>query len=374
MNIAIRGTGKFGQYVYNNIKSNRRYDIICFVDNDSDLWGSVIDGIPIVSPREIMDELSNEVDYILVAFVDSIERYKDIVVSDCVQYGFVKNRVLNAGLHLQDDLRTDRNIVWNDAEYLDKPILRSLETNVVDYCNLNCRGCSHFSNLFSKNEEVPFEIFCRDLNQISEHVYVNNFNLLGGEVLLSSRVQEYMKFARKVLPYSDIVLVSNGLLIPRQKREFFECCVENDIMISISGYKPTLLLEQKIRDTLEQHQVIYTFRNEVHDFGKNLDLTGEADIHEALARCRESKCHFLRNGRIYKCPFQALGNVLFEHYDIGIEFKGGIDIYRNDLNWEDVVDLLHNQPVDECRYCGSEERMEWRVENNPVLNDWVIKE
>lgn len=373
MNIAIRGTGKFGKYVYNEIKNNNQIRVKYFVDSNCSVWGDTIEGIPIISPADLEFKAADELDYVLVAFVNSIEKFKDIVVTDKYKYGFIRNRVLDAKLHIDADLRSNHNIIWSDAEYLKKPILRSLETNVVDNCNLNCKGCSHFSNLFKCGDEIPFETFCKDLKQISEHLYINNLYLLGGEVLLNSRIVDYIRYARQVLPYSDIELVSNGLLIPRQKPEFFECCVENDVMISMSGYKPTLLLEKQIRDTLEKYHVIYAFREEVKEFGKNIDLSGKEDKHQAVQRCRESRCHFLRNGKIYKCPFQALGNVFFEHYNIDIRFDGGTDIYKNNLNWEELVDSLHNAPIDACRYCGKEERMEWQVSNNPSVSDWIIK-
>ena len=30
-----------------------------------------------------------------------------------------------------------------------------IEYHVIDKCNLNCKGCSHFSNLKSTNKEIP---------------------------------------------------------------------------------------------------------------------------------------------------------------------------------------------------------------------------
>lgn len=372
MKIAIRGTGRFGKYIADQIKRNNNYTLAFFVDSNADLWGKNVDGVPIISPHELQNKYQNDVDIVLVAYMNSIENFNQIVTSKDLKYGFIRNRVYEAKLQLEKDLLQDANIVWSNASYLNKPILRSLETNIVDDCNLNCRGCSHFSNLFEHGARVPFEIFCKDLAKVAEHIYIHQFNMLGGEAILNDRIIEYIEFTREILPHSEIELISNGLLIPKQSEEFFECCRKNDITISISGYKPTLLIKNKICEVLAKHHITYIFREDVTEFGKNIDLSGSADIYVAVKRCRENRCHFLRYGRIYKCPFEALGNKFFSHYGLDIQFHGGTDIYDPDINWEELICRLYYSPIDACKYCGKEEKIAWSIANHPSIEDWTI--
>lgn len=374
MNIAIWGTGNIGKYVFEKIKNNENYNVRYFVDRNEKLWGNEIEGIEIISPKHLQKVFSPDIAFLLVAFSNAISIYDELAKMKLARFGIVRNRVFEAQLKLSQDLLQDKNILWSDAPYLDKPMLKSLETNVVDYCNLNCRGCSHFSNLFNSGEKVPYDIFCKDIKRIAEYVYIYQLNLLGGEVLLEERICDYVRYARKMLPDSEIQLISNGLLIPKQTDDFFECCRENNILISISGYQPTLLLKEKIIELLKQKRVVFSFRNEVAEFGKNIDLTGSADRLEAVKRCRESKCHFLRYGRIYKCPFEALGNKCFEYYGLDVRVCGGYDIYEDDLDWRMLTEKLSNHPVEACKYCGEEERIQWSVSNNPVLEDWVVRD
>lgn len=373
MNIAIWGTGNIGKYVYQQIKNNDNYVLKYFVDSNVQLWGSRINGVEVISPEELQNVFSVELEFVLVAFTKGISIYKQLLGMKIGNFGIVRDRIYEAQLDLMDDLKQDKNIVWNNIIEQKEPLIESLETNIVDNCNLNCRGCSHFSNLFKHGEKVPFDIFCRDLKQIAEHVWIYQFNLLGGEALLDANIIDYINYAREILPDSEIYLISNGLLIPRQKQEFFECCRENNILISVSAYKPTLQLEEKIRDVLEHNGIVYTFRYSKEEFGKNIDLTGTVDPYEAVKNCRENGCHFFRYGKIFKCPFEALGNKLFEFYHLGIKFDGGYDIYDESLNWDIVADSLIHKPVHACRYCGKEERIEWRVANKPVLDDWIVK-
>lgn len=372
MNIAIYGTGQFGTYIERLISENKKNVVKCFADSNSCKWGTNVNGLPVLSPSELQNK-SKEIDAVLVCFMNSIAFF-DEIVSLGKKCGFVRNRVFEAHMSLEDELLLDKNIVWSDAAYLSKPVLRSLETNIVDGCNLNCKGCSHFSNLFKRDDKVPFDVFRRDLKQVAEHTYIHRFNMLGGEALLNENIIDYIKYARRLLPYSEIELISNGLLIPSQSDAFFRCCEENDITISISGYRPTLRLKDKIKDVMDRYRIVYIFREDVLEFGKNIDLSGNADKQEAVKRCRENKCHFLRNGKIYKCPFEALGNVFFKHFGLDIRFDGGTDIYDEQLDWNKLIKRLYKEPVDACCYCGKEERIEWQVENHPVMSDWVVRE
>ncbi len=48
-----------------------------------------------------------------------------------------------------------------------KNVLPKLETHLVDHCNLNCKGCSHFSPLSSPNF-ADYNQFTKDLTRLSE--------------------------------------------------------------------------------------------------------------------------------------------------------------------------------------------------------------
>lgn len=376
MDIAIWGTGVFGNYVERQLRDNQNYVVRYFIDSNPDLWGQQLNGIEIISPNQLQREDSVSIAFTLIAFMDGIEIYETLLQKNIGKFGIIRNRVLDAELVLSDNLMQDRDIVWSDAAFLRKPMIKSLETNIVDDCNLNCRGCSHFSNLFQHGEKVPFSVFCRDMEQIAEHAYIHRFDMLGGEALLNGRITEYMEYARKLLPYTDIQLVTNGLLLLKQPEEFFHCCADNDITISISSYPPTLRIKNQLKDILDAYHIVFIFREEVNEFGKNIDLSGMVNAREAVKRCRENKCQFLRYGKLYKCPFEALGNTFFTYYDLDIRFHGGIDIFDENLNWFEVVKELSHTfiPVDACRYCGEEQKIAWSVSGVPVLEDWVISE
>lgn len=369
MKIAIWGAGKFGRYIANQLVTREDVEIVGFIDSDRQIVGKKVDGFEVMTLLQMQEQ---QVDFMLIAIVDYLSVLAQFRQEDAAKMGIIKANVYRLKQKLSENIFEDDNIVWLKNIDVNKPVLHHLETNIVDNCNLNCRGCSHFSNLFAHDEHVLLETFCRDLRQIAEHTFVAHFYLLGGEPLLCEQLTDYIEFARKELPLSVIEIVSNGLLIPKQSEKFFDCCRKNDILFSITAYPPTLAMKEKIVQTLEDNKIKYVFRQDVLDFGKNIDLQGKANPKEAYKRCRESECHFFRNGKLHKCPFEALGNHLFKHYDVDIRFDGGADIYDPELSWEKLVKALDEEPVDACCYCGEEERMDWKVEYQPKLEDWVI--
>lgn len=115
------------------------------------------------------------------------------------------------------------------------------EFALAAHCNLNCAGCSHFSPL--AQEEFPdFEESKRSFEHLSalfdgECEYIH---LLGGEPLLNPQCEDYLRLARRCFPKGEILLVTNGLLLPKQPDSFYEACRENRIIISVTPYPISL--------------------------------------------------------------------------------------------------------------------------------------
>lgn len=374
MNVAIWGAGKVGQYVFSQLRANDKVQVICFIDNNiqKSMENECVGGLPVVSPAVFTEKYAINTELVLIAFNGSINILEQVKGMKIKRFGFVSERVYSYKLRLSDNLEQDTNIIYNNDELLKKVCMNTLETNVVDYCNLNCKGCSHFSNLFSKGSMIPYETFEKDIKCLSSKVFILQFFLLGGEALLNDKLIDYVSCLKKYMPGTKIEIVSNGLLIPLQKKEVFECMRDNDVTVSITEYPPTTAALQKIEDSLQKYQILYEIRPLVKTFGKNIDISGKNNRFAAMQNCRESKCQFLRNGKIYKCPFAALGNYFFEYYNIPITFQEGIDIYDSTLDWKEEIRKLCSEPVEACRYCGSEERFSWERSDNPIKEDWLI--
>lgn len=372
MKIAIWGAGKFGQYVMEQLLANDSVELQCIIDNYADSCQK-INNIEIVSPNVFLKRYDSETDCVLVAFTEGLSILQQLKDMGIKTYGFIHKRVFHYKMKLELDILKDCNILWNYEKELYLPRMETLETNVVDFCNMNCRGCSHFSNIFRKGDFVPYEVFESDIKQLSDKVFIQQFNLLGGEVFYSENLDDYINCLRKYMPKTVIELVTNGMLIPQQKTELMRVIQQEQVTVSITEYSPVTKVKDKIRDKLDEYHIYYEFRPVVETFGKNIDLSGKNEPFAAQSKCRENTCQFLRNGKIYKCPFSALGNIFFEHYNIPLSFDEGVDIFDINMNWKEYADTVRTQPIEQCKYCGTEERFGWEISNNPQKEEWLIE-
>lgn len=370
MDIIIWGCGKIGKYVFDCLKEYpNENNVIDVVDSDLSKVGKKFENINIKSVEELNRYVDSDV-AVLVAFDNCKYVHNKLVEMGIRNFGFVVDSVWLEKKKIGHDILNDSNIIWKNGR---KPYLNTIEFQVVDWCNLNCKGCSHFSSLFEKNIYIEKEELYRDLEKISKYIEVGLINILGGEPLLHPEISEIVCKTRELFDHSDIVIVTNGLILPDMPREFFEICREANIEFSISGYAPTLRIKEQIEQKLIAYKVKYYMKTGKETFGKNIDLRGENDKVSAMQYCRERFCHHLRNGKIYKCAFEALGNTFFESFDYCNRVDGGISISDGN-DWAEIISKLDYEPCDACKYCGKEERFEWKTTNKPTKYDWLVND
>ena len=98
--------------------------------------------------------------------------------------------------------------------YLSAKFLPQLEFHAADHCNLNCRGCSHFSGLVTKPTFPSLTKFEKYLIRLHELIYdIDRLYILGVEALLNSEINEYVEICRKIYPHSKLIWLTNGILI-----------------------------------------------------------------------------------------------------------------------------------------------------------------
>src|SRR3990172_2333761 len=135
------------------------------------------------------------------------------------------------------------------------PTLGYVETHLTDHCNLNCKGCDHFSPIAPK-WYCDLEDHARDMRQLSRlFSNIEKIRLMGGEPLLHPEVNTFLAVTRKYFPRSDIRLVTNGVLLQKMSRNFWEACKENKIIIDISIYPPFLAKTPMWVETARKQEV-----------------------------------------------------------------------------------------------------------------------
>jgi MoaA/NifB/PqqE/SkfB family radical SAM enzyme len=108
--------------------------------------------------------------------------------------------------------------------------LLRFQINVVDHCNLNCKGCTAFSPV-AEEKFMEINVFERDCKRLSELTggKIELIDLLGGESLLHPEIIKIMEIARKYFRSGDINIVTNGILLKKMPLGFWYGCRDNKI-------------------------------------------------------------------------------------------------------------------------------------------------
>jgi uncharacterized radical SAM superfamily Fe-S cluster-containing enzyme len=142
--------------------------------------------------------------------------------------------------------------VFNTQIKTARDMLR-FEIHVCEHCNLNCKGCGHFSPLAKKHflDPAVFERDCRQLSKLSNR-RVELIDLMGGEPLLHPQITKIFEIARMYFD-DTIQLVTNGILLEKQNDVFWESCRRQriDILISRYPYTPPGMAERR-KDKLQR--------------------------------------------------------------------------------------------------------------------------
>lgn len=239
-----------------------------------------------------------------------------------------------------------------------KPVLFHFEVQLTDHCNLDCKGCEHFSTLCPPTF-ADLREFDSDMEHMS-HLFsrVRDIGLLGGEPLLHPQVLEFYKSARSRFPKSRIYLQTNGTLVMAQNEQFWNALAESRIALLCDSFTAGVPVVE-INAMGKRHKVRVEWTDPREEFCKvPIDLAGGQDASSSFARCRGYKNRpILRNGQLYPCAYVAYADVFREHFGIA-----GLQVYPTDSigiryepDSEQVMSFLRN-PVHWCTNCDMDNR------------------
>jgi MoaA/NifB/PqqE/SkfB family radical SAM enzyme len=259
-----------------------------------------------------------------------------------------------------------------------KDLLR-FEVHIAEHCNLNCRGCEHFSSIANESY-LSIDIFERDCKRLFEltNGNISRIELLGGEPLLHPKLVEILSISRKYFKSSDINILTNGMLLLSQPDEFWINCKQNRINLFITKY-PIKLKYDAIDQLARKHGI------DLHYFGGTdksikqmycvpIDLTGTQNNKDSFKKCfRSNTCIQLQDGKLFTCqiiPYIKHFNKYFNQ-NLEITENDYIDIYKA-KNIEEILHFL-STPIPFCRYCNVNKTVygiEWGISKKEI-SEWV---
>ncbi len=256
--------------------------------------------------------------------------------------------------------------------------IKSVDFELVGFCNLNCKGCNHFSPISEKGE-LSIEKFDKDINQLYSVLgdEIKSINLLGGEPLLHSNINQIMQIARTAFPDTRILILTNGLLLKNISDEFWNIARENKIDIEITKY-PVKFDYEAVKKIGESKGV------KVHFFGRSgyvqktlftlpIDIHGGQNEKESFERCYMARsCITMRDGNLYPCSYAAY------MYRFNEYFNQTVPITENDYSniYTDTKEQILNKignPIPLCAYCNTYKRTygnKWE-QSRKKIEEWT---
>lgn len=319
------------------------------------------------------------------AFVISESPFVNKMYFELYNIGIKKVYTLNAEYLsiLDDNDSIEPLITCFDLD--EKPLIGYLETHLFNKCNLNCKGCTHFSNI-DDTDFLDLDEYEEIISKLSYLYNINTFRLMGGEPLMNKKLADYIEITRKYFPNSNIDIATNGLLICNMSKNLINVIKQNRIIIKISLYLPIAKIQKKINDFLRNHKLLYFYGNGckqvddkvlIREFHKCLTLKKQYDSKFNANNCFARECWFLRKNLISKCATPLQIDILNRKFNTNFSVSENdyIDIFKIEKSsWDDVARLL--QPMDFCSYCSPEEKKyNWEIKNiGQELSDYVIEE
>ncbi len=258
-------------------------------------------------------------------------------------------------------------------------MLDIIEFHIVEHCNLNCKGCIHFSPLAEKSC-VSIKKFESDVKKLAEitNGQIREIHILGGEPLLHPELNKILKITRAHFKNSQIRLISNGILILKMNISFWQIMKNNNIHLSVTEY-PLNIDYKKISYLTKKYNVEFSFyalSKENSQWHFPIDVTGSQDEIYSYENCRKrNNCTNINiiDGKLYMCPICS--NIkYFNNY-----FKKNCIVEENDFlkikdikNEEEIIEFI-SKPSPFCKYCNVKDRTfdnKWDVSQRKI-EEWV---
>ena len=380
MNVAIFGGGVFSRQtkrvleeLYNlefRQQGREEITVVAYVDvqPQGGEGGENIDDLAVISPIQFQAFYRKK---LITALIIPRETYNG-------QTTFI-SYLLMLGINLNDVYLMGR-IEEDGISRLIEPFLMAkylpyLEFHIADHCNLNCKGCEHYSGLVKKPKFPNPARFRRDMEQLHKFIDdIGTIRILGGEPLLNRDINFYVRLSRQLYPKAQLIVVTNALLLPSMPDDFFETLRQNNASIHISFYKPLVGRIDAIRELLQSKSVGFGIGPLAEQFTVKQTLRRHDHPWEMFLRCFQAHCRNLYEGKLAACFLPFTTKYFNEYFGKKLPEDGAIDLYDENLTTPQLKSRLL-QPFERCRYCTPPVPIDWTTIKNPsVLSDWINDE
>lgn len=250
-----------------------------------------------------------------------------------------------------------------------------IEFVLSDFCNLNCKGCGHYSSL-AKKEFEPLDQLRKNADHIGLMVGddLDSVYLIGGEPLIYPDLIEAIEIIKGAFPNIPLKLFTNGLLLPRMDEGFWRVVIRCDVEIVLTRYPIAFdydAVEELCRSREVRHSVYGDRGLEGSFFRFALDPDKKQNGRISHFKCFNRGCLSVIGDRLYPCSISGCVGHLNRATGTEFEHQKGDWIEVADIKNVAQIKRLRDRPVPFCGYCKANPKP---VEYGPSRRDvseWV---
>lgn len=249
-----------------------------------------------------------------------------------------------------------------------------LEFVLSDCCNLNCRGCTHYSPLAPREFE-PLDVLERNMAHLAAACGsdVKKAYLIGGEPLLYPDIHKAMRMLRKYFPTQELYLFTNGIALPKMDDGFWTAASESGTIIAVTRYPIRFEYDavMKICQSRKVRTKVFGDRSQPDSFFKfGLDPEKRQNPHISHYKCYNRGCVSVIGERVYPCSISACVGHLNRAFGTRFTHEKG--------DWTDVSEVrsakdifrLRDKPVPFCGYCARPEPVSYGPSQRQA-DEWI---
>ena len=375
MNVAIITWGDESRILYDLLHRNG-YNIVCIIEDNNCKWDLRYKETPIVSSGKgaVMFEAGSIEKFIVPSLDEQLNYRAEKMIS---AYGIDLDNLLYAPIETLKGKLSDGEKIAKICLYTERTELETMEIHVAEHCNLNCKTCSMFCGLVETCDFPCYQEFEEGIKQLKNFFpHIKKFRIIGGEPLLNPELDKYICLIRNVYPYTDIRLISNGILVTKMSDQLIQTIIDNDVTFIVTQYISLKHSIDEINRFLSKTGIRYIVTEAVLEFQKIYNALGDSDIDENFYRCHwKGSCATMYGTKIATCYVPFVIHYFSDKFNLAIEETGKIDLMEEGLTAQEIIKRMHT-PFDMCRYCAPKGNWtEWERlpdKNNTTIQDWSI--
>ena len=375
MNVAIITWGDESRILYDLLHRNG-YNIVCIIEDNNCKWDLRYKETPIVSSGKgaVMFEAGSIEKFIVPSLDEQLNYRAEKMIS---AYGIDLDNLLYAPIETLKGKLSDGEKIAKICLYTERTELETMEIHVAEHCNLNCKNCSMFCGLVETCDFPCYQEFEEGIKQLKNFFpHIKKFRIIGGEPLLNPELDKYICLIRNVYPYTDIRLISNGILVTKMSDQLIQTIIDNDVTFIVTQYISLKHSIDEINRFLSKTGIRYIVTEAVLEFQKIYNELGDSDIDENFYRCHwKGSCATMYGTKIATCYVPFVIHYFSDKFNLAIEETGKIDLMEEGLTAQEIIKRMHT-PFDMCRYCAPKGNWtEWERlpdKNNTTIQDWSI--